>query len=666
MPTEEQLRDVLARQEAVNAASGHASLSWFSFFTVIIYLMVTLASINHQTLFMESPINLPALRVELPIFAFFISTPLLIVAFHFYLLMQLLMLRLKANAFNEALERDVRLMVDRVAIRNGCELFPVTQLLAGPARECCDIHRYLLRVVAAISLQLAPLAVLVQCLLTFLPYHNEAVTWVHRGAILLDLPLILAIGHAYRLAELNSLRGFATALVSSAIALAVSLFSIFVASYPGEWAHQSGIAARAEALGVIGSKSNELTGRGTALFPNALILMGANPFVSSDGKPIARRSFRGRNLRSANFARAELDGVDFSGANLNDASFYQAKLRYSTLSCIATSEISRQPGRFQVVDLRPASVGRWPEGGCAWLQGANFQEADLAGAWLDGAQLHGANFAMAKLQGASFKAAFLDAASFLAAQLEGASFSGARLNGAALNGAKLQGADISGADLSGVALGFTFVLLSRNECTKGCRTMLVPKTSVWRVKGIPSTMSLASLETIDVATKPFKLGGYKQWRDDLTVTAKSAETSARIKNAILALNPDLASPADSLSAADWKKLEALSQKEPVAESDALSFFVEMACSPDNAPYVARGLIRNGRVEAIGLKLAEFISVLKDSTRCSGAVALNDVDFKLLNTIADARQGELAKERHLSPGERPPVAIDVLRNQPPKE
>jgi uncharacterized protein YjbI with pentapeptide repeats len=79
---------------------------------------------------------------------------------------------------------------------------------------------------------------------------------------------------------------------------------------------------------------------------------------------------------------------------------------------------------------------------------ADFLEANLGGALLNGAQLRDANFLRARLPGAYFKGAELSGAYFRAAQLQRADFRSARLQDADFRSAQLQGANFSGVDLT--------------------------------------------------------------------------------------------------------------------------------------------------------------------------------------------------------------------------
>jgi hypothetical protein len=57
--------------------------------------------VTHRDLFLESPINLPLLNVDLPLVGFFMMAPAVLVILHFYVFLQLVGLANKAKACAE-------------------------------------------------------------------------------------------------------------------------------------------------------------------------------------------------------------------------------------------------------------------------------------------------------------------------------------------------------------------------------------------------------------------------------------------------------------------------------------------------------------------------------------------------------------------------------------
>jgi hypothetical protein len=64
------------------------------------------------------------------------------------------------------------------------------------------------------------------------------------------------------------------------------------------------------------------------------------------------------------------------------------------------------------------------------------------------------------------------------------------------------------------------------------------------------------------------------------------------------------------------------------------FLSDLACAPENAPYVARGLIHNNRLFATGRYLREVAEKLKNpkDKGCRGAEGLTSGDLADLNFL----------------------------------
>src|ERR1700690_1375090 len=89
-PTAEALagkaKDLEALRDAVvDAASVGAGL-WFSYLFVLFYLLIAVGSVTHRDLFLESPVRLPFLNVDLPLLGFFWLGPLIFLIVHAYVL----------------------------------------------------------------------------------------------------------------------------------------------------------------------------------------------------------------------------------------------------------------------------------------------------------------------------------------------------------------------------------------------------------------------------------------------------------------------------------------------------------------------------------------------------------------------------------------------------
>jgi hypothetical protein len=94
------------------------------------------------------------------------------------------------------------------------------------------------------------------------------------------------------------------------------------------------------------------------------------------------------------------------------------------------------------------------------------------------------------------------------------------------------------------------------------------------------------------------------------------------------------------------------------------YLVTLACSPDaspyvaDAPYIARGLIRNERLEAAGMEIATVADRLRrgkaDPKTCRGVVGFTEMDWAQLDEIVARVQEAAAKTAPSQPGARPDV------------
>ena len=64
-------KDVGELQKALNDAAGKASVLWTTFVVFQLYLAIAFESVTHRDLFLETPIKLPLLNVDLPLVGFF-------------------------------------------------------------------------------------------------------------------------------------------------------------------------------------------------------------------------------------------------------------------------------------------------------------------------------------------------------------------------------------------------------------------------------------------------------------------------------------------------------------------------------------------------------------------------------------------------------------------
>jgi hypothetical protein len=341
-------------------------------------------------------------KPALPLLGFYILTPIIFVVFHFYMLLNLVLLARTAKSFEDAL---VRAFPDdgepRENFRMRIENTLFVQLLVGGRLEREGINARLLSWMALITLALAPVALLLMIQIKFLPYHSEAITWLHRGLLALDLALVWTLWPGYR-------SGWGVRLwpkktwwlvwpaMGSAVAVA---YAAMVATFPDE-----------------------------RIYLATYWLHGSTDLDPQTGK----ESSRDRPYWYALIA--PINTLQPYGKDLID----DAKLK----QIIEKNESSSGSQRWEAILSLP-----WRD-----LTGADLSFADIRYITFFHANLNHANLSFAWATKAHFDNAQLQGASLVGAQLQGASLNGARLQGASLGNAQLQGASLDGAQLQGASL----------------------------------------------------------------------------------------------------------------------------------------------------------------------------------------------------------------------
>ena len=79
------------RAAVVDAASVSGGL-WFTYLSVMLYLLIAVGSVTNKDLFLESPIKLPFMNVDLPMKGFFWLGPAFFLVVHTYVLLHFVML----------------------------------------------------------------------------------------------------------------------------------------------------------------------------------------------------------------------------------------------------------------------------------------------------------------------------------------------------------------------------------------------------------------------------------------------------------------------------------------------------------------------------------------------------------------------------------------------
>ncbi len=388
-----------------------------------------------------SPVTLPLLNVQLPIVGFYVVVPWLLPLFYFNLLLQLTLLAQKLHRFNAVL---VAFTDDAAQEEQRVRLFPFpfSAMLIG--RHVQWRMRGLLGLMVWTTVLLVPLVLLLWAQLRFLPYHDTAITWNHRAAVLVDLmllwlfwPLMLmpaprgaSTAHtitlwweeqrtAQRTAWTRRIR-WGTGL--SCLTLVTVVFSLGVAVLPEEgmekwmashvperWRHidppRSGNAVfmltawlhrhlwLQEQVLVAGEPSAKII----AALRSEDETKRAQGLEEVTGLILTNRDLRGANLRDTLFAKADLRGANLKGANLAGARVFTVNFSSFSIfkgeSCL--DDAQQLEDDLQLI--KPTYVCRTNLQG-ADLRAAQLQSANLEQTIIGSADFTGANLALSNLR----------------------------------------------------------------------------------------------------------------------------------------------------------------------------------------------------------------------------------------------------------------------------
>jgi uncharacterized protein YjbI with pentapeptide repeats len=487
--------DVAALERSVNDSAGRVSSIWLSFVAFSAYLAAAASMISHRQIFLEEPIKLPTINIDLPLLASAILLPLLFVIYHIFVLLQVVLLSRTADTYNEAIDHGVTDEADRIRVRQRL----ANTLFAGSSREREGVLGWLLRAMAWITLAIAPVGVLIIFEIKFLPYHGAGVTWTHRALIAFDLLAVLMLwAGAVEPRRDIVWRSLTRHRALTAGAAAIFVLSNVLLTFPGErgWTWMTVVSPPDQASGDI----TPCRPAGIALVAPGFdrLVLDGHDFVDDDklakiiataktnGQPLYQservRSFRGRDLRCARLAGTDLRHVDFTEADLSGAilrasdlvgaSFARANLAGATLDNAQLQDSSfvekqdpslvekpvekwcagDQLEKIQLEKMQLEKTGATAQLPNASLQGAQLQRAELRGVNLRSANLRASQMNHANLESADLEAADLQSAQMresclINANLKAASLVDAGLEAARLDHARLQAASLAGASM---------------------------------------------------------------------------------------------------------------------------------------------------------------------------------------------------------------------------
>lgn len=185
--------DVAALEKSLNDSATRVSTSFVTFIVFASYLLTIVGNISHRQLLLQDTIKLPTLNIDLPPSPAIILLCYAFVAFHAYILVQIVLLARTAFVYNEASDLNVSLASDRERVRRRLTNDLFVQSFAGSPLDREGPVGVILRMFGWIVLGIGPVALLLAFQMSFLPYHSAVVTWVLRTLIAVDLAMVVLV-----------------------------------------------------------------------------------------------------------------------------------------------------------------------------------------------------------------------------------------------------------------------------------------------------------------------------------------------------------------------------------------------------------------------------------------------------------------------------------------
>ncbi|MFQ5717020.1 MAG: pentapeptide repeat-containing protein [Nitrospinales bacterium] len=458
--------ETTTRLEALQRKSKILCGAYIAYLSVSLFLGLAVESVTHEQL-LNPEIGLFGLGIQAP--CFFTAAPGVLLLLQLYFLARAVQYAGELARSRDRFEADEG---ENWTERLGGGLF--TTLFLEP-KTANRLTLGLANLAGFLSFYCVVPVVLLRIQWQLLPYHDETLTWVHRGLLILSLVAAAAFSWAIQAAKRQGTaaspprqpgkKPVFCLLFSSLAALFVCAFSASVLKIPDdiadnekcfEWYQKPFewmiLPFKPEL------RDEENCVRISKAYVRNLNVPGKEPVLDADTdsdadpvdgseellSPNQKLDLQGRDLRFGNFSGNRWTLVDLAEANLQGAVFEEADLQGASLREARLQGANLRDTQLSGADLTQAS-----------LQGADLQFAQLQGADLRGAQLQDADLRKVQLHGATLQGATLSGADLRRARLQGANLREAQLAGANMERTRLQGADLGAAQLQGADLRFT-------------------------------------------------------------------------------------------------------------------------------------------------------------------------------------------------------------------
>jgi uncharacterized protein YjbI with pentapeptide repeats len=506
---------------AINDGAKAAQTGALAFSAIGLYLIATAFSTTDEDLLLQHTTSIAQFGVQVSVVFSLAIAPLIFVALHIFTLIRYDLLATNLRQFRA----DLGAMVLSNADRERCRqlLANVEFVIARVAPRDSPLQSRLFAWVSFGIIGVLPVAVLIAVQVSALRYQSDVINWAQRGAVVVDLFLLVWFYRRERLAKATG-RASTTATRRVWIGVLWAPVAIIMADVawlkvphpdtdgaelvragdivlawrflPALWqvvsrpldvlvcplSHGWGCRfLRIDHRMLVGHvwKSEAIADlrRGDVLPDETYRGDRQTALAAVEGVFLRNRLLRFAFLSESHLYGADLIGADLTGADLNDADLTGAKLAGAHLKDANLSRVHLTGADLEAADLERAELLSadlgdatlpWAKLKEAHLLDAHLNGAHLHDAIMDGANLNGAHVNSADMTSARLNAAYLSNAILTKADLTGASLKDAHLNGADLTDAKLNGANLTSADLISAKLdgaNLSLAILTKADLT---------------------------------------------------------------------------------------------------------------------------------------------------------------------------------------------------------
>ena len=466
-----------AMKGALDVSSEKNRNQFFAFLAFLIYSAIAVGGTTDAMLLRGQQILLPLLNIPIPLMGFYFFLPILVLAFHFNMLFNLLQHRRKLFTWREQVAKGLGGgehrgdEADRRKSSGRILLFPyIFNYLGDDKRD--DVNQTLVRVFLVFFFLVLPLALLCLIQWRFSTYHSAWMTFWHFFLVGLDVIILSVYWHRvsderylgekhdgseffwryhldkkYRRWYLSFLRPFSLLGGFFIEFLNFILLIVFI-FFPGTKKFKATVRGIFETLPSIGNfKGHAFFGLiSLAIYLSLLNFLALKYIQVKDG--LTKQDTLTKVLMVI-VPSVEVPEMDFSpkGPSETVRKFHKYLKRDELESYVKSSRGLDLRGRdLRLADMRNVVLIK------ADLRRADLSGADLSGANMPLAELGNTNLVAANLVFANFEAANLGFANLAASNLWNANLSAAMLVGVNLSAANLREANLLAAHLSSAQL----------------------------------------------------------------------------------------------------------------------------------------------------------------------------------------------------------------------